>query len=1276
MCFLKKQFLHIILFFAGFLLPLLLSSQEIIPYTLDWKKISFRASDYSPSEEIWFFDQAWYPDTMQKIPLFRVLLPISDNADPEVEIRNIQYSYAGNILISGFTGEGSDYLRSEKVYMNKEAHLLLSFIPFKKTEAGHMLKMESFDLLWHQGTEHINIKETASYANNSVLSKGYWYKIGVEESGVYKLDYQDFINMGMDPAQIDPRNIAVFGNGGGMLPQSNAIPRIDDLAELPVFVSGENDARFDPSDYVLFYASGPHQWVFHGNKKRFQHHLNTYDDRAYYFVTVKEQAGKRIFKESAITDPADYLSQSYDYHVFHERDLKNDITDRVKSGRDWFGEEFNYTLRRTFPFQVPDIDMSASVQLTSSLAARAAKASAFRISINGNDFIQSVAAANVDYYDADYVRVANNTYSFQPQSGNLDIDLEYQKSTSSAMAWLDYLEINARRNLVYRGLHMGFRDTASIGKGITEYRITSANEQVLVWDITDIHDVKFVELQKSAGKFVFRSQSATLKQFYISNPGLGNTPVFIGKVNNQNLHAMASQDMIIISFPAFISEAKRLAEYHREKSGLRVELVAVNQIYNEFSSGAQDVTALRDFMKMLYDRAGDPEDRPKYLLLFGDASYDYKNRINNNSNFVPTFQSRNSYSPVSSYASDDYFGFLDDNEGDFDQGGTSFTLDLAIGRLPVQSLQQAREQVDKIIHYNSSNACFSDWRNRILFVADDEDGNIHINDSEKISAEIEEEHPLFNQNKVYFDAYQQVSNSNGHGYPEAKAAINNAVNSGTLIVNYIGHGGEEGWAHEKVLELSDIRSWNNLDKMSLFVTATCEFSRFDDPERISAGEWVLLNPKGGAIALLTTTRVVTSGANYVLISNLYKDNLFVREAGAYKSIGEIIRLTKNRSGFGLNTRKFALLGDPCLTLAYPEYHIRTLEIDEKPVSEMPDTLKALAKVSIRGDISDHMGMTIDTFQGVLSATVFDKFEEMQTLANDPNSYKTSFEIRKNIIYRGKATVNNGVFNLSFVVPRDISYNNGIGKISYYAHNSVYDAGAYYQNIVIGGTNEDFQGDDQGPEVRLFMNDSNFVFGGLTDNNPVLLALVEDENGINTVGTGIGHEIIAVLDDSDPIILNDYYSATLDNFRKGEIRYPFYDLLPGRHSLKLKVWDVANNSSTAYTEFVVGDPSKIIISSFMNRPNPFSGTTHFVFEINRREEYLDILLQIFDIYGKLVREITNPVYSSSTRIENVFWDGRNAFGEDMPAGIYPGRIIIRSAGGQYQSKTLKLVKLKR
>lgn len=1122
-----------------------------------------------------------------------------------------------------------------------------------------------------------------NYAANSVLANGQWYKIGVKQSGIYRIG-ASFLSdsLGWDLSTIDPRTIKVYGNGGNMLPERNDVPRIDDLAQDPIVVSGEGDGHFDASDYILFYGEGPTKITYEKDSSiglpydRFSHEINLYSNKGYYFITHGGPSGKRIQTISS-TPGASYTTSEGDVYLFHDNDLEN----LTESGREWYGEHFDFlTTSNTFSFSLPDRISSEPVYLTTVLCGRALSGSNGFVVKAGSQTVTSVTFATVgsNYYDT-FAQRSTKTSSVSGVGNSLEVSIQYSPSGSDpqSQGWLNYIGVQTRRTLSMRGDQMFVRDAHSVASGrITEFRIPSAG-QYQVWDVTNPVEPVNVATTFSSGVLSFARPTDTLRTFMIYTGNGYYNPTFEGSVGNQNLHGtLGYPDLVIVTPPAFLSVSNRLADIHRQESGYDVAVVQLPQIYNEFSSGSQDISAIRDMMRMLYERAQTPGQMPQYLLLMGDGSFDHRNlqfQAAANTNWVPTYQSNESLNRASTFVSDDFFGLLDPTEGTSISGGNQ-GMDIGVGRLPVRSVAEADQVVDKIKSYYS-NQSYGNWRDVIAFVADDEDGNTHINQSDGLAKSFATSYPIYNVDKIYIDAFQQISTPSGAKYPQVNQAINARIFSGALVMNYTGHGGEAGWAHEQILTFDDIKSWNNPDRLPLFVTATCSFSRFDNPSQVSGGELVLTRTGGGGIALVTTVRLSYASANETLNRELF-DHLFEPINGEMPTLGQVMMATKNKVGGGSNSRKFTLLGDPAMKLAYPKLKVYTTEFQAHPFRHELDTLKALMKVTMRGEVRDAGGQKQTGFNGVVYPTIYDKTQTYTTQKNDPDSKYYDFDMQNNIIYKGKASVNAGEFAYTFVVPKDIAYNIGPGKISYYANTNSIDAHGY-DTVSIGGSVDSFAQDNRGPEVKIYMNDKSFVFGGITDESPLMLVELSDENGINTAGSAIGHDITGVMDEEDKntIVLNNFYEAALDDFTRGEVRYPFNKLSDGRHMVRVKAWDTYNNSGEGYTEFVVAESAQLALDHVLNYPNPFTTNTEFWFEHNRPGEMLDVRIEIFTVSGKLIKTISQEVVTEGYHVDNITWNGLDDYGDPIGKGVYVYKVSVRGSDGANAHAFEKLVVLR-
>ncbi|MFM7664533.1 MAG: type IX secretion system sortase PorU [Bacteroidota bacterium] len=1123
---------------------------------------------------------------------------------------------------------------------------------------------------------------TKDFAATSVLDQGNWYKIAIATDGIYKIDKSLLNALGISTQGLNPNHIHVFGNGEGSLPELNATPYTDDLAQNSVQVVGGADGIFDDGDYVLFYGFGPHKWYANGSTE-FEQRRNPYSDKSYYFLLISKDLAtpQPILEVDWSTGLEQSQFTSYDYREVYE----NDLISLVGGGKRWYGELFDIELTRTFNFAIPSVDVTSPMKFRVSMASNALTGSgtAQKFSVGGAQLFQTTLP--VAPYD--YNRSVVN-FSWNNPNSNIPLQIDVVRNSPSTLTYLDRILLNGRRNLSFLGGQFGFRNlTQTDSTQVVKYSISAFPSSGFLWDISDKYNPKRIKGSLVGSTFDFWC-TKVYREFVACNGSSYLTPTPIGAVSNQNLHGLPQIDYLIVSHPNFTVQAERLANLHRAQ-GLEVAVVDVFQVFNEFSSGAPDPTAIRKLAKMFHDRSLQNGSKMiQYLCLFGDGTYDPKDRVANNNNFILTYQVDNSENHISALVTDDYFGMLDDNEA-LNDGDL---LDIGVGRILVSTAAQAKEQVDKIEHYmlngsslfsgNNANCClddnsnstFGDWRTKIVQIADDEENGYFIkNDTEPQYKILKDNHRELNVNKLYCDSYPQQVSAGGQRYPDVFNAINDRITRGALVTNYVGHGGEVGLAEERIVTIPQIQAWQNINALTLFVSATCEFTKYDDPSRVSAGEWVSLNPKGGAIALMTTTRSVFFGVN-TSVGLAFFNQAFERDLnGLPKRFGDIAKLTKNSAISSDNKRSFTLIGDPALRLALPHWNVVTDSINGMNIAFM-DTLKALSKVTVKGHITDNSGAVATQFNGIIVPTMFDKVKQEQTLGQDPGSPVISYEEQRNILYRGKATVTQGAFEFSFIIPKDIALAFGRGKLSYYAYSSNIDAMGVDTSFLIGGINPNASYDSIGPEISAYLNDDQFVDGGLTDATPVLFCTFFDESGINTVGNGIGHDLTVILDEnsSEPIVLNDYYVAELDTYQKGRLKYLFSELNPGVHNLTIKAWDVNNNSSETTLTFTVRQKEEPKIQRLFNYPNPFSKSTQFMLEHNQSCSSLDVQIQIYTISGRLVKTLQEKAITTGFTIRGIFWDGKDDFGDTLANGVYVYRVLYQNDEGKKAEETQKLV----
>lgn len=1257
------------------LLPLFAAAQQSIEVKLTWTQPAALVMGEETGIYTLSFEGAQYPNLPEQIlPSFikNVAVP-AGRSFVEMQLDSLSYiplTEKDKQLIGTLVLPEAPVLDYEVLLERGKPIVLIRVLPFGvNPKSGVVEKLAFFNLKMITEPASKTPKQTKSYQFNSVLAMGEWHKLYIGESGIYKVTYDDMKRLGINMNGLSPDKIRIFGNGGAMLSTVVGEEPADDLNESALKVVAANPAVFAPGDYVLFYGQGTLTWYKEPLAKRIDHTTHLYADEACYFITTSFGTGRRIADGDVPQGQPNYSTSEYTALYVYEKELNN----LIKSGRKWFDVKMdNYNRTLTIPrITFPDLKIGEPVIIRYGMAARSTSSTmSFNILLD-NQIIKtnSMSATTGDYgYATDLI----TSSTFTSTSEQMDFKVKFNPSSSTDLGWFDFLAINAQCNLRFRNGQLSFRDIKTIGESrITEFTLSEASGVTEVWDVTDPLNVFRVNYSKSGSDVIFKSKTDRLKEF-VAFDGTNFKAVRLGaKVPNQNLHSIGDYDLVIVAHPNFMNAAKRLATAHNDMGEISAIAVPLPEIYNEFSSGIQDVTAIRNFMKMLYDR-GANTGSPRYLSLLGNASYDTKGRVSGTPNFVPTFYNENSVDPPYSFLTDDYFALLDDGEGGLNVVGK---LDIATGRMPVRTVEQANEMVDKMIAYMHNEAPYhGDWRNTILVVADDDDKNAHLNQAEDLSSKIAREHPVYNVEKLYFDAYKMVSTPGGSLFPDLNRELVSKVEKGAMLVNYIGHGGVVGWGHERVLEIPDINAWTNYNRMGLFFTATCEFSRFDDPSHVSAGELVFLNPEGGALAMITTTRLAYSSLNAALNMS-FADTAFNSGSGNIPRMGDVLKYTKNDNGSGGNTRHLTLFGDPALRMVMPKHRVHTTSITDAITGMPVDTLFANSMVTITGNVKDVNGQLLSSFNGEVQIKVFDKPSKVRTLGQAKSSWVVDFTVQKSILYQGKASVENGVFSFTFPVPRDIAYSFGNGKLSYYATNGVEDAQGFSKDLIIGGYQNLNQQDYTGPEIKLFMNDTNFIEGGLVSESPRLLAFLYDESGINTVGNGVGHDIVATIDNDSysSVSLNDFYSANRDSFQKGSLMYRYFNLPDGEHTLTLKAWDVFNNSSTATITFVVKRDIILSLDEVMAYPNPTSEDVTIKFGHNLFDARFDVEMSIYNTSGMLVRT-AGAVKLESEGYESglLHWDGCDESGNRVRAGLYLVRLMVRSKYGGATSITAKVI----
>ena len=1233
-------------------------------HILNWNAMTTWRAGTSTIQVI-SFDSAQYPNTTH-FPYYCQRVKYDPAFSYNAELKKtvfIPLTAEENNALSGSNLIASDPEIKTNILIERGTGTLnVQIFPFVKRN-GNVLKLLSFDLQISRTSlpQKIAAVNNRTYTTTSVLNQGKFVKIKIINSGVYKLTYDDLTAMGVDPA-----NVRIFGYGGAMQDESFLNPKPDDLPEVAVYMNKGADGVFNSGDYILFYGQGINKWSYEKNRSMFTHNINTYSGFGYYFVSSDAGTGKKIVdKTIVVPDGATVnpVEEFTDYKVY-EKELVNVSL----SGKEFYGETFNEITSYVLPFNFPNVVQTNSTKIRLNVATNSISSSTFTLNLNGN---QTKTISLPKTSDPQYQMGVEDSLvtTYTPQADAFNFNIVYNKSSSTSVGYLNYLEVNARRHLTINGSSMQFQNVDYLGKSsYNQYLLSNANAKVLIWDITDLQNISSIPTGTSNGKLNFIDSGNNVKSYLAIDPTASAdfpTPAIVGVVPNQNLHGITQADMVILTHPAFLSQAQTLAQAHRDKDKMTVEVVTTDQVYNEYSSGTPDATAYRWFMKMLYDRAlqSNRTGMPKYLLLFGKGSYDNRKlRSDSGDNLILTYQAKNSLYLTESFVTDDYFTFLDDSEGPEDAYNL---MDIGVGRFTATNVQEATDVVNKTIGF-MANQGKGYWKNQLCFVADDGDGAVHAQQADGIAQSLYSKFPDYQIHKIYMDAYQQVSSASGQSYPVAKNQLLNLIQSGLFLLNYTGHANWNGWGNELILTLNDIKTLANTH-LPLFVAATCDFVEFDN-QVFSAGEEVVFNPIGGGIGVLAATRPVLSDPNYTL-DKMFCETLLAKQNGEHIPLGDIIVSAKNSIGTGINKLSYVLIGDPAIKLNYPtKYNVITTKLNESTALGS-DTLRALSVATVEGIIADDNGTKINDFNGILHAVVYDKAQKITTLNNEGDG-SMSYTDRLNTLFSGDVKVVKGAYSFSFMLPKDIKYNYGGGRINYYATDDTndYEAQGFYENFIVGGTNNIIKNDTDGPKADIYLNSESFVSGDKVNETPVFIANVNDSDGINTVGSGIGHDIMLTIDHdpSQSYVLNSYYQANTNSYTSGVVNYKIPLLADGQHTLTFKVWDLLNNSTTDSIKFEVVKGLAPEIFRVYNYPNPVKTETKIIVIHDRPETILKTTVEIFDISGRKIWSF------SQTGADNISWNVLSNNGYKVKTGIYFYRVSIKTMNSESTSKTNKML----
>ncbi|MCX6150129.1 MAG: type IX secretion system sortase PorU [Ignavibacteriales bacterium] len=1102
--------------------------------------------------------------------------------------------------------------------------------------------------------------------NNSVLSSGKWYRFETPDEGIYIINKTTLAAIGIDPATVDPRTIKIYNNGGKVLSENILTARPQDLVENAIFVNGESDGKFDDGDYILFYGRGINFWEYDATTKKVIRFYHNYSRQNYYWITYGGNTGKRMESKSSLNSTPDNTQLTTDAYYSWEEDKAKILP----SGRLYVGDEFTEVQRvRQYPIKLDGIVSGSTVSYRFNFANRSELDVPLKIDENGTNIYFGTLFGlgignleNAEGLHGTQLTINTSFHGALPDDRSL-LRMDYEPTRSPSIGYLNYYEIYYNRNLTAANNELQFYSQPT--PGITEYHLSGfPSSDIKIFDITNFSDAKLIsETHISGGDCVFQSSEVnnSISKYLAIGNSVYKTPINFTSIDNSNLHGIADgAKFIIITNSLFKEQAERYKVYKESNSLTKMStvVVEVDKIFNEFSGGLQDVSAIRDFIKYAYDNWN---IKPEYVLLFGDGDYDYKNVEEKSQNFVIPYESLDSFSAIGSYCSDDFYVYVSGNDR---------KVDLAIGRLNVTTVSEAKDMVDKIIRYETQSE-FGLWRNLITLVADDEIGakktdesSLHTGQSESLSSSYIPS--SYDQKKIYLTVYPTVETAIGRRKPSVNKAIIEAANEGTVIMNWIGHGNPDVWAHEYVFEKSVTIPQMLSDKYFFLTAATCDFGRYDVPGIQSSTELMILKPDGGSIGTFSAARTVYAQDNAAINQEFYS-NLFRKDSlNLISTIGKAYYLTKLEyfAGISNNDLKFHLFGDPTLRLLVPQLPSKVDSINGSALTSKIN-IKALSNIKIDGTVRTPHGQLDNNFNGEAVISVYDS-ERLVLLTNMHNYPMT---VQGGVIYKGRVSVINGKYSTSFIVPKDISYENKSGKIVGYLSNSSSDAISFSDSIIVGGTDYSITDDKKGPEMEISFDNAASENSYLVNSDCTLLVKLKDQTGLNTTGNGIGHTLSGILNENEnaPLDFTNYFVGDLNaNGKSGFIKYNFYGLDFGDYKIQVKAWDVFNNYSSAEKTFTVVNGSDLVLRDVVNYPNPFRSNTTFTFQHNLSQP-VSLKIKVYTVAGRLIKALEES--NISDKFVKVDWDGRDDDGNTISNGVYLYKLIVKTLDGKLNREVL-------
>jgi len=1107
---------------------------------------------------------------------------------------------------------------------------------------------------------------TNAVSQTADFSKGKWLKMTTTKRAIYQVTGAQLKQTGV-ALPVSSTKIQLFGFDLTALTEK--VPSIIPFGnkEMAVLVNDGGDGIFDEKDSFCFFAPGNLRWQKLAGTEHWVHQNLSHSDTAFYFFTIGEN-GKRISQVNN-ANISQLKINSYQAHFLWEQDTVNVLN----SGKLWLGKPMGMGVGKTasinYVFNAKTIIENEPILFASQYVSTNYNQSA-QFDLKWNDTkirTSSIQPVSGLVYDATANSILDS-FTYWPSKSliaglNPNLSIQYNASSGST-GWLNYIEMHIP-------LQLGFADAKYFsfdGKNEAtnyQYEIADADATSMVWDVSNTLNPVALSTNYNGNKISFSTNAASNQAFFALKQNAFEPVVAIDTLANQNILNTTAVDYLILAPSIFQQTATKLKNFHQQKDGFKVEMMDPVKVYNEFSGGIVNPIAIRNYLKYAQSRAKENGySAAQYLCIMGGADFNIS-RLNKNSQ-VPVFESAASLDILSSYASDDFYAILKDG-ADINFPSSVDSLEIAIGRIPAKTIAEADTMVNKVIQYVANNNKGA-WQNQITWVADDGDYNLHLQDAENIIAGLQKTNPVWNHKKIYLDLFSATNSAGGLSYPLVNNEIKQTMNNGSLVLNYTGHGNYLRLTEEAVINEASMQAWDNATKLPLMITASCDFAPYDQPQINPIGLNALMQNSKGIVGLVAANRLVFAYSNKQINEQYIQALLVPDKNGQYYSIGKALQKAKNINwslqGDKLNAFKFSLLGDPALGLVHPNNEVQIT---------LQDSITAGELITIKGVIQKDK-MVKASFNGLVDCIVYDVVKEKTTLANQSSSIKTTIPTREAILYRGKATVSNGKFSLSFILPKETNSLSGNLSIQAYAYNSTEDALGIKENVYVKSANWISQTDTKGPQLISYINDTNFTNNSWVSDNAILMVRLQDSAGIQSSGNALGHDLQLIVDEDiqHPYLLNNYYVADIDTYQSGSIMYSLPNLSIGKHQLVIKAWDLLGNLTKDTLQFIVPNKDILKAKDLVNKPNPMLNYTQFSFDLNSRDATVETEFSLRNLNGQpIVNKILPHKNMSNKWVMD--WDGRDQSGAMIPPGLYLYTITVK-AGSQIFVLSNKLLKL--